>query len=97
MTCEGRNLPPQLIARKLTSSIAPDPVVRTVYGPTGKPRKLTNARVNDHVHVNSLIRNHLKWLRFRADAAALRPASLHIQDVIARWKCGAVFSIFVCR
>src|SRR5215471_12687973 len=56
MTCEGRNLPRQLIARKLSSSIAAQAVVAVSrVGERQPARKLTNTRVDIHVHVHGLI------------------------------------------
>ena len=75
------------------SSIAAHAVVEHHVGTI---RKLTNASVNGHIYVNSLIRNHFEWLRFRADVT-LRHASMHIEDVIARSERDAVFSVFVHR
>src|SRR6266550_268128 len=57
---------------------------------------LTNARVDLHVHTDSLIRKNRKLLWFRPNVALRRP-SLHIQNVIARWQCDTILSILVRR
>ena len=75
------------------SSIAAHAVVEHRVGTI---RELTNAGIDIHVYVDSLIRNHFEWLRFRADVP-LRHASMRIEDVIARSERDAVFSVFVHR
>ena len=49
MTCEGRNLPRQLIARKLISSIAAHAWRASRTGESESTRKSTNARVDGHI------------------------------------------------
>ena len=83
MTCEGRNLPRQLIARKLTSSIAAQAFVLVSRAGKRQPTgKLTNARVNDHIHADGLICHYCERLRRRADVSAM--AVVAIQNVSAR-------------
>src|SRR5262245_54827619 len=56
MTCEERNLPRQLIARKLTSSIAAQAFVAVSrVGERQPARKLTNTRTNGHINMDRLI------------------------------------------
>ena len=84
MTCEGRNLPRQLIARKLISSIAAQAFVLVSRAGKRQPTgKLTNARVNDHIHADGLICHYCERLRRGADMAAT--AVLAIQNVIS-WR-----------
>ena len=95
MTCEGRNLPRQLIARKLISSIAAQAFVAVSRAGERQPaRKLTNARVNGHIHADGLICHYCERLRCRADMPT--PAVLDIQNVISwRQSDRAIISILV--
>ena len=56
--------------------------------------KLTNARVNVHIHVHGLICHYCERLRRRADMARRR-RSLHIQNVISWRQSDPIFSILV--
>ena len=56
--------------------------------------KLTNARVNDHIHADGLICHYCERLRRRADVAA--PAVVAIQNVISWRQSDPIFSILVC-
>src|SRR5438552_5252164 len=56
---------------------------------------LTNAGIDVHIDMNSLVRNNRELLWFRSDVTLRRP-SLHIQNVIARWQCETIVSISVC-
>jgi hypothetical protein len=78
MTCEGRNLPRQLIARKLTSSIAAQAFVAVSrVGERQPARKLTNTRINGHIHMDGLICQYCERSRCGADMPT--PAVLDIQ------------------
>ena len=46
------------------------------------PVALANARIDIHVHADSLLRYNSERVRLRADT--LRDASFHIQNIIAR-------------
>src|SRR5262249_45806064 len=93
MTCEGRNLPRQLIARKLTSSIASHMAVGRL-DESQPNRKSTDASVNSHVHLHGLICNHCEWLRRRAEVTAT--AVLTIQNVISWRQSDPIVSTLVC-
>jgi hypothetical protein len=96
MTCEGRNLPRQLIARKLTSSIAAQAFVAVSrVGERQPARKLTNTRINGHIHMDGLICQYRERLRCGADMPT--PAVLDIQNVISRRERRAVIAISVSR
>jgi hypothetical protein len=91
MTCEERNLPRQLIPRKLISPITH---VRTLLcylaaGPPPTARKLTDS----HVDIHGLIRNYSKRLRCRTEAP--RSMVLDIENVISRRERNAIISIGV--
>src|SRR5262245_29238829 len=82
MTCEGRNLPRQLIARKLISSIATQAFVAvSCVGERQPARKLTNTLINGHVHMDGLIANIVNGYceRLRCSADMPTPAVLDIQ------------------
>ena len=94
MTCEGRNLPRPLIARKLISSIAAYASWSCIACGESQPtRKLPNARVDVHVHVHGLICDYCERLRRRAHVAA--PAVLDIENVISCTQCDAIIFILV--
>jgi len=57
-------------------------------------RKLTNARVDGHIHVHGLICHYCERLRCRANVPAL--AVLDIQNVISRRQTNPIVSILVC-
>jgi hypothetical protein len=95
MTCEGRNLPRQLIARKFISSIAARASWRASRAGESQPtRKLPNAGVDGHVYAHGLICRYCKRLRRRAGVAA--PAVLDIQNVISWRQSHPIVSMLVC-
>lgn len=95
MTCEGRNLPRQLIARKLISSIAAHASWRASRAcESQSTRKLPNAGVDGHVYAHGVICRYCERLGRRADVVA--PAVLDIQNVISRGQSHPIVSMLVC-
>ena len=74
--------------------IFPHPGARYAAYPQRGRGKLTNARVDGHIHADGLICHYCERLRRRADMAA--PAVVAIQNVISWRQSDPIFSILVC-